>query len=60
MSKNAFVRRVVVAMLVVLWTTPGMAQAPSGSAPGTPSKFAATSFLTPTKATWERDRKSHV
>jgi len=56
MSKNAFVRRVVVAMLVVLWTTPGMAQAPSGSAPGTPSKFPATSFLTPTKATWESTR----
>jgi uncharacterized damage-inducible protein DinB len=56
MTKDAFVRRVVMAMLVVLWATPGMAQTPAGPAPGAPPKFPATSFLAATKATWESTR----
>src|SRR5262249_55302798 len=56
MSKNAFVRGVVIVAIAVLWASPGMAQTPSGAAASAPSKFPATSFLTPTKATWESTR----
>ena len=47
MTKDAFTRSVVVAALALLWASPGMAQTPS---------FPATSFLAPTKATWESTR----
>ena len=47
MTKDAFTRSVVVAALALLWASPGMAQTPG---------FPATSFLTPTKATWESTR----
>jgi len=47
MTKDAFTRSVIVAALALLWASPGMAQTPS---------FPATSFLTPTKATWESTR----
>ena len=62
MSKDSFRRSVVVTVLVLLGTTPGLAQTPGGGAPaaGGPvaaqPSFPATSFLTPTKATWESTR----
>jgi len=59
MTKDAIVRSVVVAALVLLWASPGMAQAPGSPAPGAAAaqvKFPPTSFLAPTKATWESTR----
>jgi uncharacterized damage-inducible protein DinB len=62
MSKDSFRRSVVATVLVLLGTTPGLAQTPGGGAPaaGGPvaaqPSFPATSFLTPTKATWESTR----
>jgi uncharacterized damage-inducible protein DinB len=59
MIKNAFTRSAVVAALALLWASPGMAQTPSGPAPGAAAaqpRFPAASFLTPTKATWESTR----
>ena len=57
MIKGVFVRSVAVAVLSVVWTAPGMAQTPGGPAPGASSKFPATSFLAPTKTTWESTRR---
>jgi len=59
MTKDAFTRSVVVAALALLWAGPGMAQTPGGPAPvaaAAQPSFPATSFLTPTKATWESTR----
>jgi len=62
MTKNSFRVSVVVAALALLGTNPGLAQTPGGAAPAAggavaaPSSFPATSFLTPTKATWESTR----
>ena len=47
MTKDSFRWSVVVTVLVLLGTNPALAQTPS---------FPATSFLTPTKATWESTR----
>ena len=55
MNKYSFTRSVVVATLAILGASPGFAQTPGGAAPAQPS-FPATSFLTPTKATWESTR----
>ena len=52
MTKDAFAQSVVVAALALLWTSPGMAQTPGTPGPG----FPATSFLAPTKATWDSVR----
>ena len=70
MIKDSFRWSVVVAVLVLLGTSTGLAQTPGGPAPaagGAPSSFPATSFLTPTKATWEstrtpgaRNRRGHA
>ena len=55
--KNAFMRSAVVAMLALLWASPAMAQTPGSPAPAAAQpRFPATSFLTPTKATWETTR----
>ena len=59
MIRDAFMQAVTVAVLVLLWAGPAMAQVPGGPAPGAApaqTKFPATSFLTPTKATWESTR----
>lgn len=57
MTKDAFIRSVVVATLALLWVNPGAAQTPASPAPAAAQpRFAATSFLTPTKATWESTR----
>ncbi len=59
MTKDAFTRSVVVAAVALLWASPGMAQTPSSPAPGAAAaqpSFPATSFLAPTKATWESTR----
>ena len=62
MTKDSFRRSVVVAVLVLLGTSPGLAQTPGAAAPAAggavaaPASFPATSFLTPTKATWESTR----
>ena len=57
MTKDAFMRSVVVAALALLWASPGMAQTPGSPAPvAAQPRFPATSFLTPTKATWESTR----
>lgn len=62
MTKDSFRRSVVVTVLVLLGTNPGVAQTPGGAAPAAggavaaPPSFPATSFLTPTKATWESTR----
>ena len=57
MTKVAFMRSVVVAALALLWASPGMAQTPGSPAPvAAQPRFPATSFLTPTKATWESTR----
>ena len=62
MTKDSFRRSVVVTVLVLLATSPGLAQTPGAAAPAAggavaaPSSFPATSFLTPTKATWESTR----
>ena len=57
MIKDAFTRSIVVAKLALLWASPGMAQTPSTPAPpAAQPSFPATSFLTPTKATWESTR----
>jgi uncharacterized damage-inducible protein DinB len=50
---------VAVAALTLLTASPALAQATGGSAPAAgaaPTAFPATSFLTPTKATWESTR----
>ncbi|MFI5280984.1 MAG: DinB family protein [Gemmatimonadales bacterium] len=52
MTKVAFTRGVVVVAAALLWASPGMAQTPASPAPG----FPATSFLAPTKATWDSTR----
>ena len=52
MTKDAFIRSVVVAALALLWASPVMAQTPASPGPG----FPATSFLAPTKATWDNTR----
>ena len=59
MTKNAFTRSVVAAALALLWASPGMAQTPGSPAPGAtaaPPSFPATSFLAPTRATWDSTR----
>ena len=59
MTKDAFTRSVVVAALALLWASPGMAQTPASPPPAagaTPPSFPATSFLAPTKATWDSTR----
>ena len=59
MTKDGFTRSVVVAALVLLWAGPGMAQTPGSPAPAAGAaqlRFPATSFLTPTKATWDSTR----
>ena len=59
MMIDAFMRAVTVTVLILLWAGPAMAQAPGGPASGATTaqmKFPATSFLTPTKATWESTR----
>jgi uncharacterized damage-inducible protein DinB len=59
MIRDAFGWAVTVVLLALVWAGPGMAQTPGGSAAGAataPTKFPATSFLTPTKATWESTR----
>jgi uncharacterized damage-inducible protein DinB len=62
MTKDSFRLSVVVTVLVLLGTHPALAQTPGGPAPPAggavvaPSSFPATSFLTPTKATWESTR----
>ncbi|HUO64017.1 MAG TPA: DinB family protein [Terriglobales bacterium] len=60
MTKDTFIRSAVVAALALLWASPGTAQTPGSSpAPGAGTaqpKFPATSFLAPTKATWESTR----
>jgi len=59
MINDTLMRSLVVAALALLWAAPGMAQTPSGPAPaagaGRPG-FPATSFLAPTKTTWESTR----
>ena len=55
MTKDAFTRNVVVAALALLWASPVMAQTPSSPAAAQPS-FPATSFLAPTKGTWDSTR----
>ena len=52
MTKDAFAQSVVVAALALLWASPVMAQTPASPGPG----FPATSFLAPTKATWDSVR----
>jgi len=54
MTKDAFAQSVVVAVaaLALLWASPVMAQTPASPGPG----FPATSFLAPTKATWDSVR----
>jgi len=59
MTRDAFIRSVVIAALALLCASPGMAQTPgtSAAAAGTAQlSFPATSFLTPTKATWDSTR----
>jgi uncharacterized damage-inducible protein DinB len=59
MTKDAFTRSVVVAALALLCASPAMAQTPGTPAPAAGAAqptFPATSFLTPTKATWESTR----
>ena len=59
MTKDAFTRSVVVAALALLWANPGMAQTPVSPAPvasAAQPSFPATSFLAPTRATWESTR----
>ena len=59
MTKDAFTRSVVVAALALLWASPGMAQTPASPPPvagAAQPRFPATSFLTPTKATWDSTR----
>ena len=55
MTGDVFTRSVVVAAFALLWASPAMAQTPSSPGAAQPS-FPATSFLTPTKATWESTR----
>lgn len=52
MTKDAFAQSVVVAVLALLWASPVIAQTPGSPGPG----FPATSFLAPTKATWDSTR----
>jgi uncharacterized damage-inducible protein DinB len=52
MIKNVFMRAVAAAALALLWAGSAVAQTPPAAQP----KFPATSFLTPTKATWESTR----
>ena len=57
MTKDAFMRSVVVAALALLGASPGMAQTPASPAPAAAQpRFPAASFLTPTKTTWESTR----
>ena len=57
MTRHVFTRSIVVATLALLWANPGMAQTPATPAPAAAQpRFPATSFLTPTKATWESTR----
>ena len=61
MTKDSFRRSVVVAVLALLGASPGGAQTPGGPAPAAGAaaaqpSFPATSFLAPTKATWESTR----
>ena len=59
MTKDAFAQSVVVAALALLWASPGMAQTPGSPGPvptAAQPQFPATSFLAPTKATWESTR----
>jgi uncharacterized damage-inducible protein DinB len=58
MTKDAFTRSIVVTALALLSASPGMAQTPASPPPpvAAQSRFPATSFLTPTKATWESTR----
>jgi uncharacterized damage-inducible protein DinB len=56
MIKNVLMRVVAAVALALLWAGSAVAQTPPPGTPGAPSKFAATSFLTATKATWESTR----
>jgi len=58
MIKDSFRLSVVVAVLVVVGAGPGLAQTPGGAAPAAGAAAAppATSFLAPTRATWDSTR----
>jgi uncharacterized damage-inducible protein DinB len=59
MIKDVFIRSAVAAALALLWASPGLAQTPGSPAPAVGAaqpRFPATSFLAPTKATWESTR----
>jgi uncharacterized damage-inducible protein DinB len=59
MTKAAFTRSVVVVALGLLWAGPAMAQTSGSAVPAATAAqpgFAPTSFLAPTKATWESTR----
>lgn len=56
MTKDVFMWAVACATLALLWAGPAIAQAPAPGAGAAQPKFPATSFLTPTKATWESTR----
>src|SRR5438445_11126657 len=53
---TSLARSVVVVSLVILGTTPGLAQAPPGGSGASPAQPAPTSFLAPARATWESTR----
>ena len=56
MRTPSFARSVVVISLVILGTTPGLAQTPPGGSGASPAQPAPTSFLAPARATWESTR----
>ena len=56
MRTTSLARSVVVVSLVILGTTPGLAQAPPGGSGASPAQPAPTSFLAPARATWESTR----
>lgn len=59
MTKSALAQSVVVAALALLWASPGDAQTPGSPGavpPAAQPRFPATSFLAPTKATWDSTR----
>jgi uncharacterized damage-inducible protein DinB len=56
MIKDVFMRAVAAAALTLLWAGSAVAQTPAPGAPEAQPKFFATSFLTPTKATWDSTR----
>ena len=57
MTTHSFTRSVLVAVLAVLGAGPAFAQTPASPTPAAAQpSFPATSFLTPTKATWDSTR----